>query len=194
MYACINEWMNGCMFVLNVCCVVLCCVVLGGGYDIVLLKFASSGELVFSRQIGTPYKDVASGVVFSARDSSVYVTGFSGGDLSLFNTTSASSDSSSSSSSSSKTDVVLVKFSTDGALLFISQAGSPEYDSGNGVAIADPCIVGGGRWDLLCLSEERKRNDTTTTAAAAADASSVYVIGSTSGSVSGQSSFGECWM
>ena len=169
---------------------------LGGGYDIVLLKFASSGELVFSRQIGTPYKDVASGVVFSARDSSVYVTGFSGGDLSLFNTASAKSGVGGDGGggvSSNRTDVILVKFSTEGALLFISQAGSPEYDRGNGVAIADPCIRGGGRWDLLCLSEEEeKRNHTA--AVKDASSSSVYVIGSTSGSVSGESSYGEYMM
>ena len=51
-----------------------------GSYDIILLKYDSSGALLWTRQTGTTGTDIGYGVAVSG-DGSIYVTGFTQGSL-----------------------------------------------------------------------------------------------------------------
>ena len=51
-----------------------------GGYDIFLLKYNSSGALLWTRQTGTTSDDGANGVTVSG-DGFIYVTGYTPGAL-----------------------------------------------------------------------------------------------------------------
>ncbi len=49
--------------------------------DIVLLKYDSSGSLLWTRETGTSGDDVGDGVSVSVDVNSIYVTGFASGSL-----------------------------------------------------------------------------------------------------------------
>ena len=89
-----------------------------GNQDIVLLKYSPTGELLFTKQMGTAYTDVGTGVATSG--STVYVVGYTYGKLQT-----AYGDS----------DMLVVKLNSVGDVLFIRQMGTAGRDVGRSVAV-----------------------------------------------------------
>jgi hypothetical protein len=96
-----------------------------GGVDLFLAKFDPSGNLLFTRQLGTVPNDEARGVAVDGAGN-VYVAGNTSGDLDgvgggdpLFG----------------GGDLFLAKFGPSGNLLFTRQLGTPADDTGNAVAV-----------------------------------------------------------
>ena len=92
-----------------------------GQLDIFLTKFDSTGNKLFTRQIGTPFDDVGYAVAVDG-SGNVYVTGSTGGSLP-------------GKISAGQLDVFLAKFDPSGNLLFIQQFGTPFNDIGYGIAL-----------------------------------------------------------
>ncbi|AFY82417.1 SBBP repeat-containing protein [Oscillatoria acuminata] len=90
-----------------------------GNHDAILTKYDTNGNLLWTRQLGTPEVDVAFGV---ATDSvgNVYITGQTAGAL---EGTNAGND-----------DAFVTKYDTNGDLLWTRQLGTPGVDIAYGVA------------------------------------------------------------
>jgi hypothetical protein len=98
---------------------------LSGGADFFLAKFDSSGNLLFTRQLGTTPDDGASGVAVDGAGN-IYVTGSTAGDLDGTNVGDPLFGS---------TDFFLAKFDPSGNLLFTRQLGTVPADEAAGVAV-----------------------------------------------------------
>ncbi|GAH42330.1 unnamed protein product, partial [marine sediment metagenome] len=95
------------------------------GYDdVLLIKYNSAGDLLWSRQIGTPEVDEGRGVAVDA-SGDVYVTGETSGNLAR---TRIGYDD----------DVFLLKYDPNGNLLWSRQTGTSEDDRGRSVAVDAP--------------------------------------------------------
>ncbi|WP_420638471.1 SBBP repeat-containing protein [Candidatus Poriferisocius sp.] len=90
-----------------------------GGRDVFLARYSPEGELAWSRQFGGPENDSPLGVSV-APDGSVYVGGFTEGDLAGPHQGSA--------------DVWLARFAADGQELWRAQLGGEQWDRGFDVA------------------------------------------------------------
>ncbi len=91
-----------------------------GLLDIFLTKFNSSGQRLFTIQIGTPGNDIGYGIALDS-SGNVYVTGSTDGNLS--------------GTSNGGLDIFLAKFDSSGQNLFTTQFGTPFDDIGRGVAV-----------------------------------------------------------
>jgi len=171
-----------------------------GGSDILLLKYNSSGYLMWSRQTGTSGADIGYGVSSSADGSSIYVAGYTSASL---NGQPWAGDS----------DIVLLKYNSSGYLMWTRQTGTPGTDIGYGVsssADGSSIYVAGstfaslngqpwfGGTDIVLLKYDSsgylmwtRQTGTTVydigySVSSTADGSSVFVTGSTQGSLNNQ--------
>jgi len=92
-----------------------------GQLDIFLTKFDSTGNRLFTRQLGTPFNDIGYAVAIDA-GGNVYITGSTGGSLP-------------GNASAGQLDVFLGKFDPSGNLLSLMQFGTPFNDIGYGIAL-----------------------------------------------------------
>jgi hypothetical protein len=92
-----------------------------GLLDIFLSKFASSGNRIGSKQLGTSGDDIAYAV---ATDTSgnIYITGSTGGSLPGW-------------TSSGGKDIFLAKFDSSGNIIFVNQFGTNQDDVAYGIAV-----------------------------------------------------------
>jgi len=104
-----------------------------GGSDVFLARFDSSGNLLFTRQLGTLADDRGFAVVVDGAGNT-YVTGTTAGDL---DGPSIGSD-----PLVGGTDFFLAKFDPAGNLLFTRQLGTVPADSAFGVAVARLAVGG----------------------------------------------------
>lgn len=88
-------------------------------FDAWVAKFAPSGQLLWTQQLGTDQNDEASGVATNA-DGSVYVTGWTNGSLSGLN--------------NGRWDAWVAKYATNGQHLWTQQLGTDQDDQAFGVA------------------------------------------------------------
>jgi formylglycine-generating enzyme required for sulfatase activity len=91
-----------------------------GGNDAFVSKYDSTGNLIWTRQLGTSADDRGSGVSADGLGN-VYVSGETGGDLS--------------GNSFGNTDAFLGKYDSQGNLLWLRQAGTSDDDFGAGVSV-----------------------------------------------------------
>lgn len=94
-----------------------------GGEDLILLKYTSSGVLLWSRQVGSVGSDAARGVAVDA-GGNVYLAGSTFGTLPGIGNVSAGGE-----------DLILLKYDGSGNLLWTRQVGSPSADRAFGVAV-----------------------------------------------------------
>ena len=92
-----------------------------GNYDIFLVKYNSSGEKQWTKQLGTSSDDYGRGVTVDSSNN-IYVTGSTHGELDG-NTSSGSSD------------IFLVKYYDNGTKQWTKQYGSSSSDGGFGVTV-----------------------------------------------------------
>ncbi|MBP7796975.1 MAG: SBBP repeat-containing protein [Elusimicrobiales bacterium] len=92
-----------------------------GGADIVLIKYDSNGNKIWTSQIGTSSDDKANGVAVDT-SGNVYVTGYTGSGLD-------------GNTSAGGTDIVLIKYDTSGNKIWTKQIGTSSDDKANGVAV-----------------------------------------------------------
>lgn len=90
-------------------------------YDIFLAKYDASGNQLWIKQFGTDVLDTGSGVALDANGNS-YVTGTTSGDIAGTGSLGGS-------------DILLAKYDASGNQLWITQTGSADYDSGNGIVV-----------------------------------------------------------
>jgi hypothetical protein len=102
-----------------------------GGVDFFLAKFDPSGNLLFTRQLGTVPADEARGVAVDGAGN-VYVTGSTAGDLDGLGGDPLFGD----------VDLFLARFDPSGDLLFTRQLGTVPADSAFGVAVARLAVGG----------------------------------------------------
>ena len=107
-----------------------------GTWDIILSKHNGSGDLLWTRQLGTAEEDVSFGVATDA-SGNVYASGYTKGSLDGEN--------------AGRSDVFLAKYDDSGHLLWTHQVGTPESDIGHDVATnasGDVYISGWTQGDL----------------------------------------------
>ncbi len=172
------------------------------GYDAYLRKYDSGGNELWTRQFGTPQSDHASDVAVGGRGN-VYVVGFT------------FDDSLSGQADLGGGDVYLRKYHSDGNKLWSRQSGSRDLDMANGVAIDGagnayvvgeqggiPGRPGVGESDAYLRKHDGDGNELWTrqfgsqsrpsTSGVEVDAEgNVYVVGSASGSLPGQTHLGK---
>jgi hypothetical protein len=85
-----------------------------GNYDIFLVKYNSSGNKLWTKQLGNSDTDIGMGVTVDSSDN-IYVTGIASGGLD-------------SNTSSGGEDIVLVKYSSSGTKQWTKQLGSSSSD------------------------------------------------------------------
>ena len=95
-----------------------------GGTDLFLVKYNSAGDNVWTRQMGSPDSDIASGVAVDTAGN-IYVAGFTGGTLPGSPTTHRGGG----------FDLFLVKYNPAGENVWTRQMGSPKSDTVSGVAV-----------------------------------------------------------
>jgi hypothetical protein len=93
-----------------------------GGYDAFLVKYNSSGAMLWSRQFGTNKDEISRSVAVDAAGNA-YLTGYTAGNLG--------------GTSAGTADVFLTKYDSSGTPLWSRQFGSSGWDDGLGVAL-DP--------------------------------------------------------
>eukprot|EP01031_Cornospumella_fuschlensis_P035019 gene35019-42408_t len=93
-----------------------------GSSDIILMKYASNGTRVWTRMVGTSGNDVGYGVAVHPSSGDVYVTGFAGGALhgQLYVASS---------------DIILIKYASNGTRVWTRLEGTSSGDEGYGVAV-----------------------------------------------------------
>ncbi|MCP4133577.1 MAG: hypothetical protein GY754_21590 [bacterium] len=125
-----------------------------GKTDMVLIKFTSSGETVWTRQLGTETHDTATGVVID-KDDNIYVAGSSYGDF----------DGHTNAGTTDYHDVFLIKYTTSGDKVWSRLFGSAVNDRAYDMALDNEgniYITGGtygsldgnthqGGWDMFLL-------------------------------------------
>ncbi|MBL8000969.1 MAG: hypothetical protein JNL05_03315, partial [Flavobacteriales bacterium] len=171
----------------------------GGSGDAFIAKFDPSGNLLWSRSIGSSQEDAAMGVAV-ASSGLVVVTGYYGGSLAGFGL-----------SNSGSSDAFIIAYDATGAFQWTKSVRSPQWDEGTGIAVSGNTIIAYGSfshhstlsgvlaiaglstgrlyaylnaydltgallWSLTGLS-----NDNVLTERIASDATHVYVVGSTEG-------------
>lgn len=170
-----------------------------GGDDAFLVKLSVSGVRLWARQIGTASKDAATGVAVDV-SGNVYVGGYTSGHLAGRTNAGAA-------------DIFLLKYDTNGNLVWARLAGSSSSDSGGYVAVdaqgyvyvagftsgdLGGVVVGSNDVVLLKYAPDgtqlfvRKRGTTTADVArgVAVAGSSVFLSGYTSGTLDGQANAG----
>jgi hypothetical protein len=131
-----------------------------GGSDLFVIKFDSSGNKLWSRQMGTSEYDYAEDVATDS-DGNVIVVGSTGGSMD-------------GNANAGATDLFVVKFDTDGNMLWSRQMGTPAWDSANAVAtdkdgniyVAGESLGGldgninlnPGSWDLILVKFDSMGN------------------------------------
>lgn len=102
-----------------------------GKFDIFLIKFNSEGNKVWTRQLGTEENDIGKDMVVDS-SGNFYITGYTGGSWGAKN--------------KGMRDVLLIKLSLDGELLWIRQWGGGFCDDGFSLALdskEDIYVTGG---------------------------------------------------
>ena len=94
-----------------------------GGIDLFLVKYDSSGENVWTRQMGSPFNDTVSGVAVDT-GGNIYVAGYTSSTLPGSPTTNQGSD-----------DLFLVKYNSAGDNVWTRQKGSPDDDDALAIAV-----------------------------------------------------------
>lgn len=97
-----------------------------GGIDIVVASYDSVGAKLWVQQLGTTADEVAYGITTDSDPGNVFITGFTGGNPSVFYT------------NKGLEDLFLMKFAFgDGTPFNISLAGTTEGDEGRAIAISE---------------------------------------------------------
>ncbi|MBN1967620.1 MAG: SBBP repeat-containing protein [Anaerolineae bacterium] len=100
-----------------------------GDLDVVLTRYAPDGSVLWTRQVGTPAADRPYGVALDAQGS-VYVTGYTSGDLDGQHPGNAGND------------AFLIRFTPEGDIEWIAQFGTAdEADRGYGLAIGPDGVI-----------------------------------------------------
>lgn len=94
----------------------------GGINDIVLLKYASNGTILWTRMAGSSSSDTGRAVAVDTTSGSIYVTGIAQGSVN--GQVWAGSN-----------DIVLLKYASNGTILWTRMAGSTAGDFGRGVSV-----------------------------------------------------------
>ena len=94
-----------------------------GGTDLFLVKYDSTGENVWTRQMGSPFNDTVSGVAVDTAGN-IYVAGYTSSTLPGSPTTNQGSD-----------DLFLVKYNLAGDNVWTRQFGTPDIDDAMTVAV-----------------------------------------------------------
>ncbi len=94
-----------------------------GGYDSFLSKYSSDGTKVWTKLIGTASEDAGFGVA-TANDGSIYVTGYSKGDLHELN-------------NAGSNDIFITKYTSDGTRVWTKMVGTYAGDVSRGISIAN---------------------------------------------------------
>ena len=92
-----------------------------GSADVVLVKHDSSNNKIWTKQIGTPKEDKASGIAIDS-SKNIYVSGYTKGKFD-------------NDTYSSLPDIFLSKFNESGTTQWIKNFGTPKDDYSNGIAI-----------------------------------------------------------
>ena len=92
-----------------------------GGWDLILVKYNSSGVKQWTKQLGTSSLDRGYGVTVDSSDN-IYVTGYTGGGLD-------------GNTNSGTTDLFLVKYNSSGTKQWTQQLGTSSDDKGEGVTV-----------------------------------------------------------
>ncbi|MCP4133893.1 MAG: hypothetical protein GY754_23185 [bacterium] len=80
-----------------------------GGNDVFLMKYSSSGAKQWTKQVGTPYKDLAYNMAINKKENSdddIFITGYSDGNL----------DGNTNSNEGVSSDIFIMKFNTSGEI------------------------------------------------------------------------------
>ena len=94
-----------------------------GKTDIFITKFDSKGNLLWTKQIGTPSVDVAHGISID-ENNNIYVVGRTDGSINGYK-------------NKGSYDIVVVKLNKDGEQIWIQQYGTNGLDSANAVSSSD---------------------------------------------------------
>jgi len=171
-----------------------------GKYDILLVKYNSSGSKQWLQQFGSSNKDYGLGVNVDSK-ANIYVTGYTEGGLD-------------GNTNSGERDIFLVKYNSSGTKQWIQQLGTPTFDEGNGVAVdsSDNIYVSGwtrgkldtyaGRDDAIVLkynssgtkqwTRQFGSNSSDIGAGVTVDSSgNIYVTGNTYGGLDGNTNSGK---
>ena len=103
-----------------------------GDYDWLIVKYNTSGQVVWAKNYGSTLGDFADGVALDA-SGNVYVTGFFNGTMSVQGITVTSRG---------IFDVFLAKFDSNGILLWLKAAGGTSSDQAHGVVVDGQGNVG----------------------------------------------------
>lgn len=107
-----------------------------GGWDAFIARYNATGDLLWTRQLGTSGHDLSHGVAADGQGN-VYISGFTEGALHGAN--------------AGNYDVFVSKYDAEGDLLWTRQTGTPSDDIGHGVSIdgfGNVCIAGYTEGDL----------------------------------------------
>jgi len=92
-----------------------------GENDIIFMKFNVSGQRLWTKQIGTNENDYAVGITIDVSNN-IYVTGYTNASLN-------------GNYHFGKNDIFIMKFNSNGTILFTKQVGSHEDDYGQGIRV-----------------------------------------------------------
>jgi hypothetical protein len=103
-----------------------------GGDDIFVVKYNSSGEVQWAKRAGTPRGDAGTGIAVDEQGN-VYVTGYFSGFIGFDSFTLSASTAPSASVFLS--DIFVVKYNSNGDVLWARKAGGNDTDTGQGIAV-----------------------------------------------------------
>ncbi|RYY82769.1 hypothetical protein EON63_12665, partial [archaeon] len=93
-----------------------------GGWDMVLMKFASNGTRIWTRMVGTLSNDIGNAVAVDTSAGDVYVTGQTAGSLH-------------GEPYVASVDMFLIKYASNGTRVWTRMAGSSTTDIGRGISV-----------------------------------------------------------